>query len=288
MHRTLFLLFFSVMLLLLAACNNENEANQETVEKTITTVETATVKKGDLQVESSIYGNVMPSKQVPVIGQQPGEVTEVKVENGEAVKKDERIATIRTAMGRSGIFAPTDGKVGQLQLKEDDYYTAEEPFAMIYDDEKLLIQFQVTAEMRKNFKKEKKIDVIIEGEKYKAEIISVASLPNEVGQFDIQAEMENDAEILPGAIAEIIVKETRVKDTLLIATDAIVTESDETFVYIVENDTAKKVPVEIKAMQTDETAVEADLSEDDVVITSGQFLVGDGSKVEIIKDGNDS
>ena len=116
MHRTLFLLFFSVMLLLLAACNNENETNQETVEKTITTVETATVKKGDLQVESSIYGNVMPSKQVPVIGQQPGEVTEVKVENGEAVKKDERIATIRTAMGRIGIFAPTDGKVGVSQF----------------------------------------------------------------------------------------------------------------------------------------------------------------------------
>lgn len=288
MHRVLFLLFFSVIMLTITGCSNENEAETNENEVKITAVEIAEVKKGNLTVESSIYGNVMPSKQVPVLVQQAGEITEVKVENGEEVKKDARLATIKTPMGRIGIFAPAAGKVGQIQVKKDDFFSGEQPFATIYDDEKLIVQFNVTSEMRKNFKKEQKVDVQIEGKKYKAEIVLVETLPNEVGQFTIQAEIENEENILPGAIAEVIVKEVREKNALIIKTDAIVTESDESYVFVVDNDTAKKVPITIKEMHSEETAIEAELEENDIVITSGQFLIGDGSKVEIVKDGNES
>src|SRR5690625_4533853 len=198
MHRVLFLLFFAIILTITAGCNNENEP-EEQMESSITPVEVAAVKKGDFIIKSSIYGNVMPSKQIPVLSQHAGEIRELKVENGEEVKKDARLATIRTQMGSFGIFAPTAGKVGQLQLKKDDFYSGEEPFAIIYDDETVIVQFHVTNEMRTNFEKEQKVEIMIEEKAYEAEIILVENLPNEIGQFTIQAEIENEEnEISPG------------------------------------------------------------------------------------------
>src|SRR5690625_3899718 len=115
MRRALFFMFIIINVIILSACNNENEENtSEKSEETVTPVETVEVKQGDLTVEKSIYGTVSPAKQMPVMVQQPGEITTLKVENGDKVKKDDHLATIKTAMGTQSIYASTDGEIAML------------------------------------------------------------------------------------------------------------------------------------------------------------------------------
>src|SRR5699024_12523416 len=97
---------------------------------------------------------------------------------------------------------------------------------------------------------------------------------------------DNEEDELDGSCAELEIKETREKDTLIVPTDEIVSETDEDFVYIADDDKAKKVDVEIIEPQTDQSAVDGDLEKDDDVIVKGQFTLTDEAEIEI-KEGED-
>lgn len=286
MRKVLFLLSTILILATFTACNDSDETSPSETEDTVTPVEVEKVKKGDLSVEQTVLGHVLPEKQVPVLVQQAGEITDVKVKSGDEVKKNERLATIKTEMGSIAINAPVAGTIGQLSLAKDDFHTGEEPFAVIFDDETVTVQFSVTSTMKNKFKVEKSYKATIDDQKYDAEVKRIESLPNETGQYDLIAHIDNeDGKITLGSVAEIAVKDRLEKDALIVPTEAIVTESDETYVFIIEDDQAKRVSVDVLETQTEESAIEADIKEKAEIIVTGQFLLTDGSKVEVIKEG---
>lgn len=285
--RNMPFLFFTILFIVsLSACGGEAD-EQPKVENTVTPVETAEIITGDFMITHSVYGTITPSKQAPVIFQQPGEITEIKVENGTKVKKDERLGTVKTQMGSLAVTAPTDGEVAHLQLKKSDFFTGEEPFALIIDNNSVNINFFVTPQMREFFKQRKQTKVLIDDKEYKAEITMVDSLPNEAGQYQIEADLNNEeAHILPGMTAEILVEDVREKNALLVPTEAIITESGETFLFIVQDDKAKRIDVTVLHTQSDQSAIEAtDIKDNDQVVVTGQFLLTDGTQVEVVKEG---
>lgn len=286
MRKVLFLFSAIIVLFFISACNETNENENSEVEQSVTTVEIDEIKLGNLTVEQTVFGHVLPKKQTPVLPQQPGEITDVKVKTGDEAKKDERLGTLKTQMGSIAIKAPMAGTVGQLTLEKDDLYNGEDPFAIIYDAETVVVQFSVTPELKKKFKVDKTYKTLIAGEKYDAEVQRIESLPNEAGQYDIIAHIDNEeGNISLGEVAEISVKDVLKKDTLLVPTEAIVTDSDETYIFIVEDSKAKKVIVDVLETQTEQSAIDADVKEKAEVIISGQFLLTDGSDVDVVKDG---
>src|SRR5699024_8849237 len=229
MRKVLFLFSAIIALFIMAACNETNNNENSEVEQSVTAVELDEIKLGNVTVEQTIFGHVLPKKQTPVLPQQPGEITDVKIKTGDEVKKDERLGTLKTQMGSIAIKAPVAGTVGQLTFEKDDLYNGEDPFAIIYDAETVIVQFSVTPEMKKKFKVDKKYKTLIAGKTYDAEVQRIESLPNEAGQYDIIAHINNEkGNISLGEVAEISVKDVLKKDTLLVPTEAIVTDSDET------------------------------------------------------------
>src|SRR5699024_3048918 len=214
MRKMLFLFILTIMLLVVAACG-ETDDESTSSEDSVTSVEIAQVSKGDLTTEQTVFGHVLPNSQTPVLPGQAGEITDLKVEPGDDVKKDEALATLKTAMGNITVKAPIAGTVGQLSLNQNDFYNGEDPFAIIFDDEKLLVQFSVTSSMRDTFKVDKTYKTTIDGIEFDAKINRIESLPNEAGQYEITAQIDIEYEdSLIGSIADISVKEVLEKDTL--------------------------------------------------------------------------
>lgn len=286
MRNMPFLLMIILFVIAVSACGGEVDEQQK-VENTVTPVETAEIITGDYIITHSVYGKINPSKQSPVVFQQPGEITDIKVDNGTKVKKDERLAKVKTQMGSLAIKAPTDGEIAHLQLKKNDFFTGEEPFALIIDNSSVIIHFFVTPQIRDLFSVEKQEKVLIDNKEYKAEITMIDSLPNEAGQYQVEAELDNEAgHILPGMTAEILVEDVREKNVLLAPTEAIMTESGDTFLFVVEDGKAKKLDISVLHTQSDQSVIEAtDVKEHDQVIVTGQFLLTDGTPVEVVKEG---
>jgi len=288
MRRAFFSIIMFSIFIFVVACSDTKDTTEKN-EEIITPVEVASVETGDFVVGKTMYGHISPIKQTPVMVQQPGEIRTLKVENGDEVKKDKHLATIRTPMGNQTIYAPTEGEIAHLNVQEGAFQSNEEPLAMIVDLDTLKISFTVSSTTREQFKKDDKIKVFIDEKEYEATVLPVDTLPNETGQFLVEAKIENkEHDILPGMTGQIAVTDKKVKDTIIVPTEAIMTENEQDFIFLVQDDVAKIVNVEIVETQTDKTAIKAELKKGDQIIVNGQFTLSDGSKVEVVKEGKSS
>lgn len=270
--------------LFLAACNENEEENETEKEESVISVEVAEATEGDLTAEHTVNGRTEPNRTTPVMVETPGEIDALEVENGDMVEEDDLIATIDTPMGQQNVRAGKEGQITNLNVSEGDMASNEEPLAVIADLDTLKITAGVTAKTRSLFEKEDTITVTIEGTEKVGEIMSVGNMPDDTGLYPIEASVDNeDDDFLPGMIAVLSVSETVRENTILVPTEAVMEESGETYVYIVEGDEAIRRTVTVQETQSEETALEGDIEAGDQVVTSGQLTLTDGAQVNVAK-----
>ncbi|WP_018930760.1 efflux RND transporter periplasmic adaptor subunit [Gracilibacillus lacisalsi] len=285
MKRLLFLLM--IVIITLVACSENSDEEEEQVER-VTPVETGEVTKGDLVMERNFYGRTMPNQTTPVIPSVAGEIDELEVENGDKVEEDDDIAIISSPQGNITVEAPADGVISQLEAKEGSMVSNQDPLATIIDLEQLTVQLQVPDVQLDLFEKGKEVTLLLqsaEEETLEAEIEYVADAANEAGLFPIDLSFDNETtHYKAGVIATVVLEDTVIENSLLIPTAALVEENDDTYVYVVEDDTAKKVEIDVQATQSELTAIQAELNEGDQIITSGQLTLVDGSKISVVEE----
>ncbi|HLS09900.1 efflux RND transporter periplasmic adaptor subunit [Lentibacillus sp.] len=284
------LLTFMVMLLIsmLAACSQDEETNDEQEEQ-VTAVETEEAGKGDLVIEKSLYGRTEPGSATPVMVQAPGEVTELEVENGDTVEEDDHLATIQTAAGSQTIYASRAGEIAQLTAEEDAMASDSEPLMVIADFDPMKINLTVAADTLDLLETGDTYPVVIDDQEYEAEITSVGTMPDDTGLYPVEATVENDDDdILSGMVTMMNVPEKRIDDSILLPTEAVLTENDESFVYVVEDNQAVRKNVTIQETQSEETAVEGDVQEGDQVVVNGLLTLSDGMNVNVVQEGDNS
>ena len=285
MRNITFFICFGFIFLLVAC----NDSEQEVKEAIPTPIEVSNIEIGDFVVGKTVYGKTAPSKQHPVMLEQPGKVKTLNVKNGDKVSEGDHLATIETPMGNQELYATIDGKIGQLGAAEGEFQSNEEPLLLVIDVDSLFIHYAVTAEARALFTVDEKMDIVIEENTYQATVTSIDSIPNEAGQYAIMLQVANkDENILPGTPAEVKLQDKRIQDTIIVPTEAILTEEDEQFVFVLQEDYVEKVIVDVQETQTDQSAVKADLKEDDQVVVNGHFTLTDQDKVTVTKEGKAS
>ncbi|MFD1172452.1 efflux RND transporter periplasmic adaptor subunit [Oceanobacillus picturae] len=266
---------------ILAACNQDEDTNQEE-EKRVIPVETQEAKNDNLVIERSLYGRAAASSTSPIMLQAAGEVDSLEVENGEMVEEDDLIATISTPAGNQNIRASRDGEVTQLRAAEGDMVSPEEPFAVIADLDELKLNFTVTSDVVGLLKTGDTHQVEAADKEYEAEISSVDSMPGENGLYPVQATLNNEEkDLLPGVIASMKIPEETISDAIIVPTEAVNEENEESFVFLVKDNKAERVVVTVLETQSENTAIEGDVSEGDQVIVSGHLGLTDGDQVSV-------
>lgn len=288
MRKRLFVFLMILILILITACSKDKEDN-ETIKERKVPVEVTNIVLDNFIVTKSVSGRVEPKNLTPIIVQGPGELTELKVKNGDSVNKDDVIAKVKTQAGTIDIKAPETGEIIDLEAKEEDLLSVEEPLAFIYNGDELKMTLTVTNNVRKLFEKDETYKVSIENEVYDLTIESIGKMPNETGLYPITTILENKEDrVLPGMIGLVEVPEKKFEKVLVLPTAAIIEESEGSFVYKVENEKAVKVEVRILETQSDLTAIEGDLSEEDDIVINGQLTLSDGVDLVIVKEENES
>ncbi|MBM7601255.1 multidrug efflux pump subunit AcrA (membrane-fusion protein) [Virgibacillus halotolerans] len=271
-----------LLLGILAACNDDDTDQQSENRKT--SVETEAVVKDDFIIEKSVYGRISPSSTTPVTLDAPGEIDSLEVENGDKVTKDDLIATLKTPAGQQNIRAPKDGEIAKVEASGGDMVSDEDPLAVIIDMEKLKLEFTVTASVQSLFSKDDTLEANVDDYELKVKIKSIGNMPDDTGLYPIKATAENkDKAILPGMVATILVPEKRVKDAMIVPTEAVVEEDGSAFLFVIKDDEAEKIDVEIEETQSDKTAIKGDVKAGDQVVINGQTTLDDGEAVDVVK-----
>lgn len=288
MNRKLILVsLISILLLLLASCNDTEK--ETTTEERAVPVEITEAVLEDFVVEKNTTGRIEPKDLTPIMVQMPGELSELNVKNGDKVEKDELIAKVTTQRGILDVKAPEAGEIVELSAKENDFVSDSEPLALVLNTDELTITFEVTNHLRKLFDRDKTYKVKIDNREYEMVIDTIGKIPGETGLYPVEGTVKNEKDqVLPGMIGVLSLPEKRHEKVLVLPTEAIVEESEGSFVYRIKKDQAEKVEVTVIEAQSNVTAIEGDIAEDDQIVINGQLTLTDGSKVVIAKEENGS
>jgi len=272
-----------LLMVFLAACSQAEEETETNEEERVVAVEVAEAKEEDFTVTRSLYGRAVADSTAPVMLETAGEIDTLEVSNGDQVEEDDLIATLATPAGNQNIRAPKDGVIASLQGSEGDVVSNEEPFVVVADMSQMEIEASVTANVRSSLEVDDTITVTIDDTDYEATVESIDMMPDDTALYPISLTIEDEeADILPGAVVELLVPEQRLEDAIIVPSEAIVNEEDETFVYAVEDETAVKHPVTIDETQSEETAIESENVEaGDQIVVTGQLTLSDGDQVNV-------
>lgn len=180
----------------------------------------------------------------------------------------------------SGEVTDVSGKVGEMASMTS-------PFAKIVALEKVKLNINISPNLLSSFKVGDVVNVQVVGieEQLKGTVSYVSSVSLGYGLFSVEVTLNNqDKKISPGMVGSVIIEEIKQDNSLILPMNAIVQKEGKSVVFIVSEGKAIQKEVEILSSSTDLAAVTGDIKENDQVVISGQNLLDDGNKVQIMEE----
>ena len=215
---------------------------------------TATVEKGDLEVQISGSGSVAAINSEDITSSVTGEVDEVLVEKNELVEKGDELITFTD--GSDPITAPFDGTVTTMEVEEGDRVSSNEVLAHVTDYKKLKTTISVDELDVPSVKKGQTVDIkasAFEDETFTGEVTSVAkegTYENGVSSFDVTIKIDKPGDIKIGMSTEVSILTNSVKDALYVPIEAVQIDGEEKYVNIQQSGTTEGAASTKKVVET--------------------------------------
>jgi multidrug efflux pump subunit AcrA (membrane-fusion protein) len=261
----------------------------------------APVTTGDVERIVRYTGTAEPKEKVQVHPKVAGRIVSIAVDEGDAVKKDDRIAVIDPEITGQRfepyeVPSPIGGKISEVFLDVGSLVNQAQPIVEVIDDSSVKVEIGVL---------EKDYHVIKEGTPVRMEFEALpgttidARVSNRSPVVDARtgtAKTEivlknNDGRVKPGMFARVqVITEVR-KGAVLMPLAATLTEvlpgrgtRVETTVYVAEGDVARARPVVLGLAGPTHYEVLEGLKPGEAVVVTGQNLLRDGTKIQVTED----
>ena len=198
----------------------------------------------------------------------------------------------RLALSRTRIIAPISGRLNEIAAKQGDRMGVDKEVAQILQFEKVKVTVGVPERDVAAMFDLDEADVIIEAlgkRRVKGKKVFLSRQPRTLARlYDLELVVQNpDGLILPGMFARVELVKKVFKDALVIPLYAVITQRDESFVYVEKNGKAQKRSVELGILAGWQIQVKSGLEPGELVIVVGHRLLDDGQGVEVIKNVKD-
>jgi membrane fusion protein, multidrug efflux system len=209
-----------------------------------------------------------------------------------AIRADEAaVKALQVQLSYCEIRAPIGGRISQASVKTGNFVHAADPIpiATINQMQPLYVTFTVSQQDLPAIRAamadgtvsiEAVVDPEVRSSPGQISMIENAIDPT-TGLATVRATMPNEDELLwPGAIVTARVT-LRIEDAVVIPTTAVQVSPTGTYVYVVEDATARVRAVEVSRSTADEMVIRSGLSGGESVVTDGHLLLSDRTPVRI-------
>jgi multidrug efflux pump subunit AcrA (membrane-fusion protein) len=269
------------------------------LEKSITPVEVELVKKGNLTLSLNLIGDIKGKEEVDVFPKASGKLVEMRVKEGDRVKKDQVVAVVdRDVDGvkfeRVEVISPVDGIVGMVYLDQGAEVTPPSPspsmgthLIRVINMDQVKAVVNVVEEDLGKINKGQKAKVKVDAYPDKTFSGNVSLISPVVNQLTRTASVEitlpNPQHLLkPGMFTQVEISLGKKDDLVLIPAHSILQEGERKRVFVVANGKAISRNVETGISQNGWVEIKSGLSENDSLIVSGQYLVKTDEPVKVI------
>lgn len=195
-----------------------------------------------------------------------------------------QVTVSRTQLNQLQVKAPFDGVLGLRQVSIGALVRPGDNITTLDDLHTIKVDFEIAESHLASLAIGQLIratSVAYPGEIFTGKIASIGSrVDASTRAIQIRAKIENqNLKLRPGMLLQIILQK-QVLETLVIPESALVPVEDKQFVFVVKEDTATRVQVEVGRRKPGKVQVLAGIVEGDIVVTQGTLKLRDDSKVQ--------
>lgn len=302
MKKTLSIILSVLLILFFVGCTKpaqNPQAPQEvfnpqgSTQQTVFAVNAFLSYKGDLNGYLEFGGDVSAVSSVDVLPDTSGKISRIYVSVGDVVKKDQILAEVdasRPGMtySASPVKAPVSGTITSFASSVGNMVAPSMTIGRISSTDKLEIKTSVPERFISKIKLNQKAILTFDaypGETFTAKVTKISPvLDTSTRTMSVTLILDPpDSKIKIGMYARIKLITDHKSNAIIIPTTALVTRSQEQCVFVVNPDdtvTLKKVIVGIKV--DDMVEILSGLEGNEKVVTKGQTLLNNGTKVNIV------
>lgn len=213
----------------------------------------------------------------------------------EARRKDlaARRKEARLALSRTRITSPISGRLNEIKAEKGDYVAVGDPVAQVLQFDYVKVTVGVPeSDVAAIFDLEE-AEVVIEALdklRVKGEKVFLSRQPRTLARlYNLELRVPNpDGRILPGMFARVELVKHVFDDALAIPLYAVISQSDDHFVYIEKEGRAERRSVKLGTLVGWEVQVTSGLAPGDRVIVVGHRFLDHGQMVKVIQDVSDT
>ncbi|MEQ8345172.1 MAG: efflux RND transporter periplasmic adaptor subunit [Sneathiellaceae bacterium] len=193
-------------------------------------------------------------------------------------------------IAQKNILAPFDGRLGIRQVNLGQYVSAGTVLVTLQDLNSIYVNFSMPAQHLAKLKVGLELDVTTDaypGETFKAKLTSLDAVVDQATRnITVQGTLPNpDRKLLPGLFVNVRVLLPASQEVITVPETAITYSLFGDSVYLVEGSgdqqTVKQIFVTVGARRGDEVAISGELKAGDMVVTSGQTKLRNGTAVKV-------
>lgn len=306
MRRNSFLYVVTIFTfaLILFGCTDKKETATTEVQPVETEKETESIYavntyeayEGDLSAYLEFGGDVATAASVDILPDATGKVTKFFVAVGDYVKKDQAIAEVdpsRPGMTyvASVVKAPISGTITALPISIGSTVSTAMSIGKISSTSTLEINMNVAERFVSKIKMYQTAYLAFDaypGENFTASVTRISPvLDTSTRTMGVTLKLKKaDSRIKPGMYARIkLITDTR-KSAVIVPTEAVITRSDEPFIFVVNDGAVTLQSVKQGIKVDDKIEIVSGLEAGAEVVIKGQTLLDNGTKVKVISKGS--
>lgn len=196
------------------------------------------------------------------------------------------ITSLQSLYDAHSVIAPINGTITKLAVAEGQTVGQGQIIATISQPENLKVQFYVEADNLLDIRLASPVKIIDANNVVYMGAISAISPQADVitRRFLVEVKLENSVGLLLGTVVNVnldIVKNRTASDLIILPLSAITVGQNGNTIFIVENNQAKKVAVELKEVIGEYAQVKANLPSSTMIVIEGNRLLQEGQSVNV-------
>lgn len=281
------------IILTTVSCKKKEESAAPVAKERVYAVVTQPASVATLQDSIEINGEVDVKTNVAIYPEIGGKLVSLSVEVGDRVQKGQVIATVDPSKpGYSYVMSPVkstiSGVVTQVISRVGTTLTTATGIVTIGDIDNLIIHANIPERNVGELKKNLTADVFFPAYPnipFKAHITWISPVVDPASrskQIELTLD-KKDSRVNIGMFPKIKLHTTIYEGKIVIPDDAVVTRAEQDYVFVVNGDTARRVPVEKLITIDNRTIISEGLSVGDSIVVDGMDVLVDGSKVNQVE-----
>jgi multidrug efflux pump subunit AcrA (membrane-fusion protein) len=266
---------------------------QESIEKKIA-VKVVSPASGYIANSLKFLGTVKGENQVQIFPDVPGRLLRYTVKEGQSVQKNHIIALIDRSMPGmeyepATVRSPIRGVVVRLLLDNGMAVASQVPVAIIADSRKKVVAINIGEKFLPKIKKGMKASIVSDqypDKKIPGKILRVSPFVDPMTRSAYcEVSISKPQGITLGSFANVFIHLEEKTDALLLPRRALIEDitTGENYVFVVKDDKAFKVAVELGIVNENKIEILNELSAESQIITLGKEYLKDGDLIEVIE-----